>query len=150
MAPVATWLSPLIFSALNRSSSHRYVFESSSGHMWDKPSSACGCGQVVFLKDLPFLPHLSIDGSKWVKYSWQAVKLESKKKKKKESGCAEWFSYSLSNLLGMNLHHAVHRALNWSTLKYIRVYLHLIHYLHVVKGRYHKLYSRTDKEGIWG
>ena len=41
-APVAEWIRPLIFSAVNRSSSHRCGFEPSSGHMWDKPSSAFG------------------------------------------------------------------------------------------------------------
>ena len=39
--PVAELLRTLIFSALNRSSSHRCGLEPSSGHMWDKPSSAC-------------------------------------------------------------------------------------------------------------
>ena len=39
--PVAEWLRPLIFITLNHSSSHRCRFEPSSGHMWDKPSSAC-------------------------------------------------------------------------------------------------------------
>ena len=46
-----------MFSALNRSSSRHCRFEPSSGHMWDKPSSA----HEVFLGDLPFLPHLPID-----------------------------------------------------------------------------------------
>ena len=36
------WLRMLIFSALNRSSSHCCGFVLSSGHMWEKPSSACG------------------------------------------------------------------------------------------------------------
>ena len=40
-APVAEWLRSLIFSALNRSSSHRFGVEPSSGYMCDKPSSAC-------------------------------------------------------------------------------------------------------------
>ena len=45
-APVAEWLRLLNFSSLNRSSSHRCGLEPSSGHMWDKPSSACrwSCG----------------------------------------------------------------------------------------------------------
>ena len=50
---MAEWLGPLIFSALNRSSSHRCGFESISGHMFDKPSSACGWSGD-FLGVLPF------------------------------------------------------------------------------------------------
>ena len=43
VAPVPEWLRPLItISTLNRSSSYRCGFKPSSGHMWDKPSSACG------------------------------------------------------------------------------------------------------------
>ena len=34
--------SKIIFSAVSRSSCHRILFEPSSEHMWDKPSSACG------------------------------------------------------------------------------------------------------------
>ena len=41
-APVAECLRTLIFSALNRLSSHRCGFEPSSDHTWDKSSSACG------------------------------------------------------------------------------------------------------------
>ena len=41
-APLAEWLLPLICSALNSTQSHRCVFELSSCHMSDKPSSACG------------------------------------------------------------------------------------------------------------
>ena len=59
-APVAEWLRPLIFSALNSSSSHPCGFESRSGHMWDKPSSACGW---FFSGGLPFSPHLTIDSA---------------------------------------------------------------------------------------
>ena len=86
---MAEWLRPLIFSALNRSSSHRCGFEPSSGHMWDKPCSACGwssCfsrGSPVFAPptqnewnnpDGPLNPNkkstmlrslFSWDGSKW-------------------------------------------------------------------------------------
>ena len=47
---------------INCSSSHRCGFEPSSGHMCGKSSSACG-GQVVFLRDLPFSPHLAIDSA---------------------------------------------------------------------------------------
>ena len=39
-APVAEWLRPLIFSVLNRLSSHSCGFEPSSV-TWDKPSSVC-------------------------------------------------------------------------------------------------------------
>ena len=59
-APVAEWLWPLNFSALNRSSSHRCGFEPSSGHMWDKPSFACRWS-CEFSRDLPFSPHRAID-----------------------------------------------------------------------------------------
>ena len=41
-ASVAEWLRTLIFSALNRPSSHRCGFEPSSGHMWNKPNFTCG------------------------------------------------------------------------------------------------------------
>ena len=41
-ALLAEWLRSLVFSALNRWSSHRCGFEPSSGHMWDKSSSSCG------------------------------------------------------------------------------------------------------------
>ena len=56
------WLRPLIFSALNRSSSHRCGFEPISGQMWDKPSSASD-GQVGFFGDLPFSPNLMTDSA---------------------------------------------------------------------------------------
>ena len=69
------WLRPLIFSALNRSSSHCCGFERCSCHMWDTPSSACRW-QVVFLRDLPFLPHLMIDlaQNEWNNLDGPAVK----------------------------------------------------------------------------
>ena len=60
---VAEFLRLLIFSALNRSSSLRCAFEPSSGHMVDKPSSACGWSGVFFSRDLPFLPHLTINSA---------------------------------------------------------------------------------------
>ena len=59
---MAEWFSTLIFRALNRLASHRCCFETSLGHMLDKLAG----GQVVLLRDLPFLPHLIID-SKLVK-----------------------------------------------------------------------------------
>ena len=68
---MAEWLKMLIFSALNRSSSHRCGFESSSGHTSDKPMSTCGWSGG-FLGDLPFSPHLTIDSAQ----SWRAVKPE--------------------------------------------------------------------------
>ena len=67
-APVSDGLRTLILSALNHSSSHRCGFEPSSGHMWDKLSSACGWSDsfsqgcpVVFAQAYDWL------GSKWVK-----------------------------------------------------------------------------------
>ena len=42
VASVAEWLRTLIFSALNHLSSHRYGFQLSSSHIWDKSSSSCG------------------------------------------------------------------------------------------------------------
>ena len=65
-ATVAKWLRPLMFSALNCSSSHPCGFEPSSGHV----GQAKFCLRVVrcfFSGDLQFSPHLTIDGSKWVK-----------------------------------------------------------------------------------
>ena len=55
-------LRPLILSALNRSSSHRFGFEPSSGHM----RRAKFCLRVVrwfFLRIFPFSPHLPIDSA---------------------------------------------------------------------------------------
>ena len=73
VAPMAELLWTLIFSALNCSSSHRYVFGPSSGHMWDKILLAGG--QVIFLKGSSILAQpLDWLGRKWVKYSWRAVK----------------------------------------------------------------------------
>ena len=58
-APMAEWLGPLFFSALNHSSSHHCMFEPSSGHV--RRQVLLAGGQMVFLRDLPFLPHLVID-----------------------------------------------------------------------------------------
>ena len=55
-APVAEWLRLLILSALNRSSSYHCGFEPSSGHMWDKPSSACGWSGDFSRGSLIFTP----------------------------------------------------------------------------------------------
>ena len=60
---MAEWLRPLIFSALNRSSSHRCGFEASSGHV----RQAKFCLRVVrcfFFGDLSFSPHLRLAGLK--------------------------------------------------------------------------------------
>ena len=58
--PVAEWLRLLIFSAVNRSSSHRCGFEPTPDHMWEKPSSACGWsgGFYLFLGISRFRPIL--------------------------------------------------------------------------------------------
>ena len=56
---MAEWLRQLIYSTLNRSSSHRCGFEPSSGHMGDK---AKFCLQVVRWF-FPFFPHLMIDSA---------------------------------------------------------------------------------------
>ena len=58
-APVAEWLRLLTFSDLNRSSSHRCEFEPSSGHMRDKPSSACRWSGG-FSRGSPVFAHLMI------------------------------------------------------------------------------------------
>ena len=65
VTPVAEWLRPLIFSALNRSSSHRHEFEPSSGHVSQARFSlrGRGMGPVFFLRDLPCLSHLPIDSA---------------------------------------------------------------------------------------
>ena len=57
LATMAEWLRTLIFSTLNRSSSHRVRFEPSSGH---KPSSVCRWSGG-FSQGSPFLPHLMTD-----------------------------------------------------------------------------------------
>ena len=54
---MAEWLMPLIFSALNYLSSHYCGFESCLGHMQVLLASDPG----IFLGDLPFSPHLTID-----------------------------------------------------------------------------------------
>ena len=55
-------LRPLIISAQNRSSSRRWGFEASSGHVGHKQVLLAG-GQVFFLGDFPFSPHLLIDSA---------------------------------------------------------------------------------------
>ena len=61
---MAQWLRPLIFSALNRSPSHRCGFEPSSGRVpCETRQVRFAGGQVVFLGDLPFSPHLAIDSA---------------------------------------------------------------------------------------
>ena len=71
LGPVTKWLRTLIFSALNCSSSPRCWFEPNSGHMWNKPSSACRWSGG-FLGDLQFLPHLTIDSAQneWNNLDW--------------------------------------------------------------------------------
>ena len=64
----------LLTSALNRSSSHRYGFEPRSGHMWDKPSSACWRSGDVSPRSPVFSPTYDRVGSKRVKPSWRTVK----------------------------------------------------------------------------
>ena len=60
--PVAKWLRMLIFSAQNRSSSHRCGFKTNSVTCETSQGLLAG-GQVVFLGDLSFLPHFTIDSS---------------------------------------------------------------------------------------
>ena len=61
-APVAEWLRPLIFSALNRWSSHR--FGSSVARVTCETSQVLlAGGQVFFLGDLPFSPHITTDSA---------------------------------------------------------------------------------------
>ena len=60
-SPVAEWFRMLIFSALNRSSSHRCGFEPSSGHV--RGQILLVADQMFFLRDLPFLPHLNSDSA---------------------------------------------------------------------------------------
>ena len=59
---MAEWLWSLTFSVLNRSLSHRCGFEPSSCDRVTCETSLVllAGGQVVFLRDLPFLPHLMI------------------------------------------------------------------------------------------
>ena len=66
-APVAEWLRMRIFSALNRSSSHLCGFQPSSGHMWNKISSACGWSGVFSPGSPVFAPPYDWLGSKWLK-----------------------------------------------------------------------------------
>ena len=73
------WLKPLIFRALNRSSSHHYGFEPSSGHMWDKLSSACRWSGGFSWGSPVFAPPTDWLGSQWVKSSWRAENPVKKK-----------------------------------------------------------------------
>ena len=78
-ASVAKWLSPLTFSALNLSSSHRCGCEPSSGHMWDRPSQVLLAGGQVFFSGISsFAPPCDWLGSNWGKQYWRAVKPNQK------------------------------------------------------------------------
>ena len=57
--PVAEWLKSLIFSALNRSSSHHREFQPTC----ETRQVLLAGVQVFFLGDLPFSPHLTIDSA---------------------------------------------------------------------------------------
>ena len=58
---MAELLRPLVFSALNRSSSHHCGFEPSSGRVTGETSQVLLVdSQVVFLGDLQFSPHQAI------------------------------------------------------------------------------------------
>ena len=54
--PMAKWLRPLILSALNRLSSHRWAFEPSLGHMLDKLRSGCGWSDGFSWQSYVFVP----------------------------------------------------------------------------------------------
>ena len=74
-APVAEWLRPLNFTTLNCLSSHRCGVEPSSGHV--RQAKFClrvVPGQVVFSGISSFRPTKDWLSSKWVKWSWRAVK----------------------------------------------------------------------------
>ena len=71
--PMAKWLRPLIFSTLNRSSSHHCGIEPGSGHMWDKPSSACRWSGGFSQGSPFFAPPSEWLHLKWIKYSLRAV-----------------------------------------------------------------------------
>ena len=65
-APVPEWLRPLItLSTLNRSSSHRCGFKHSSGHMLDKPSSACGWPGGLFWGSPVFATTIDSAQNEW-------------------------------------------------------------------------------------
>ena len=60
--PVAEWLRPLIFSALNPF--HLTAVGSSLARVTRETSQVLPAGgQVVFLADVPFSPHLTIDSA---------------------------------------------------------------------------------------
>ena len=82
---VSEWLRMLLFSDLNRSSSHRCGFEPSSGHMWDKPSSDCGWSGG-FSRGSPIFALLTIDPAQneWNNLDGQ---YNPNKKKKKLDNC---------------------------------------------------------------
>ena len=73
-ASMAEWLRLLIFSALNCSSSHRCGFEPCSGHLRDKPNSACRWSSGFSQESSIFAPPYDRLCSEWVKWSWWAVK----------------------------------------------------------------------------
>ena len=59
---MAEWFRPLIFSALNCLSSHRWGFALARVTFETSQVLLVG-GQGIFLRDLPFSPHLPIDSS---------------------------------------------------------------------------------------
>ena len=87
------WLRPLIFSTLNHSSSHRCgltaVGSSLAQVTCETSQVLLAGGQVVFLEDLPFLPHLAIDRLKMSKIILMGRKTQIKKKKE-ELVCQNW------------------------------------------------------------
>ena len=75
---MAEWLRLLIFSTVNPSSSHRFGFVPSLGHMRDKPSSACGW--KWFSRGSPvFTPPFQLTGLKMSEIIMMGHKTQIKK-----------------------------------------------------------------------
>ena len=88
-APVAEWVRPLVFSALNRSSSYRCWFASLARVTCETSHVLLAGGWVVFLGDLPFSPHLAIDSAQNEWNNLDGPWNPNQKKKKK------WFEIKL-------------------------------------------------------
>ena len=108
------WSRTLIFSALNRLSSYCCGFEPSS-----TSQVLLGGGQVVFLRDLPFLPLLTIDSTQ---NEWNNPDGPENPNKNKQTNISLKF------------------------IMYIEPHEHEVCFTNVIISQ---CLRKTDKEGIW-
>ena len=96
----------VVIDALNLSSSHRRGFEPSSGHMWDKPSSACRWSGG-FSRGSPVFAHLTIYSAQ---NEWNNLNgPQNQKKKKKETQETLW-----SDWLYFDEYFLIHVIKDWN------------------------------------